>query len=85
MNINASKLRGCEGVRDLGLGVLEECEICINNVCIHNEAPSLCSLNGGYHYARSCRSFQYEIFPKSRTQVKDDYKFITSVRDDETR
>ena len=31
MNINVPRVRGREVVRDLGLGVLEECDVCINN------------------------------------------------------
>ena len=32
MNINASRVSGREGVKDLGLRVLEECDVYTNNI-----------------------------------------------------
>ena len=51
MNINASKIRGREVVRDQGLGVLEECDVCINYIFdIHDMSYScmlLSTIKGG--------------------------------------
>ena len=47
MNIDVSSVRGREGVRDLQLGVLEECDVCINNISMFNDAASLWTLYWG--------------------------------------
>ena len=40
MNTNVSKLKVRECVRDLGLGVPEECDVCIHNPLAQREAPA---------------------------------------------
>ena len=61
MNINASRVSGREGVKDLGLRVLEECDVYTNNIWIFNEAASICSLYCGITTVRSSENAKFGL------------------------